>query len=285
MMNELKELLNKGGAKVFTRYAVEIGDALWTALYSHIENNYSNYRIESVCQEEESQQVFAVLTSDDKYYRLNLSVENEEYTFAAELEELTDYTPGEEPQFALADIEAYAKKDEEPKKPEDDEEKCPECGKPVSECECDHEDDEDKKKKYSLEEIPEYVELQARFAALEAELADAKARNEQLETEMAPLAQFKKESEKKDKEAMINSFYMLSDEDKADVIANIDTYSLEDIEAKLSIICVRNRVSFNSDDDTKPNTPITFNLDGAAGEDASTPAWVKAALKVAKSIN
>jgi hypothetical protein len=109
---------------------------------------------------------------------LNLSVENEEYTFAAELEELTDYTPGEEPQFALADIEAYAKKDEEPKKTEDDEEKCPECGKPVSECECDHEDDEDKKKKYSLDEIPEYVELQARFAALEAELADAKARNE-----------------------------------------------------------------------------------------------------------
>jgi preprotein translocase subunit SecD len=182
-------------------------------------------------------------------------------------------------------LEAYAKKDEEPKKTEDDEEKCPECGKPVSECECDHEDDEDKKKKYSLEEIPEYVELQARFAALEAELADAKARNEQLETEMAPLAQFKKESEKKDKEAMINSFYMLSDEDKADVITNIDTYSLEDIEAKLSIICVRNRVSFNSDDDTKPNTPVTFNLDGAAGEDASTPAWVKAALKVAKSIN
>ena len=285
MMNELKELLNKGGAKVFTRYAVEIGDALWTALYSHIESNYSNYRIESVCQEEESQQVFAVLTSDDKYYRLNLSVENEEYTFAAEVEELTDYTPGEEPQFALADIEAYAKKDEEPKKTEDDEEKCPECGKPVSECECDHEDDEDKKKKYSLEEIPEYVELQARFAALEAELADVKARNEQLETEMAPLAQFKKESEKKDKEAMINSFYMLSDEDKADVIANIDTYSLEDIEAKLSIICVRNRVSFSSDDDNKPNNPVTFNLDGAAGEDASTPAWVKAALKVAKSIN
>ena len=34
MMNELKELLNKGGAEVFTKYAVEIGDALWSALYS-----------------------------------------------------------------------------------------------------------------------------------------------------------------------------------------------------------------------------------------------------------
>ena len=48
---------------------------------------------------------------------------------------------------------------------------------------------------------------------------------------------------------MIASFYMLSDEDKKDVVANIDTYSLDDIEAKLSIICVRNKVSFNLDDD------------------------------------
>ena len=276
MMNELKELLNKGGAKVFTRYAVEIGDALWTALYSHIENNYATYSIESVCQDEESQQIFAILTSDDKYYRLNFSVENEEYTFAAELEEVTDYTPGEEPQFALADVEAYAKKDAEP----EEEEKCPECGKPVSECECDHED----KKKYNLEEIPEYVELQSRYAQLEASFNALKDEKERLDAEIIPLAQFKKESEKKEKEAMINSFYMLSDEDKEDVLTNIDTYSLNEIEAKLSIICVRNRVSFNSDDNS-PKEPITYHLDGNAGEDASTPAWVKAAMKVAKTIN
>ena len=293
MMNELKELLNKGGAKVFTRYAVEIGDALWTALYSHIETNYSNYSIESVCQDEESQQIFAVLTSEDKYYRLSLSAEGEEYTFAAELEELTDYTPGEEPQFAIADIEEYAKKtkepeaDPEPKSDDDDTEKCPKCGKPVDECECDHEDDDDedkKKKSYVLEEIPEYVELQARYAQLESELTEVRRQKSDLEEQIAPLAQFKKEIEKKDKEAMIDSFYMLSDEDKADVLQNIDTYSLDDIEAKLSIICVRNRVSFSSDDNST-KTPTTYTLDGGAGEDASTPAWVKAAMKVAKSIN
>jgi chaperonin cofactor prefoldin len=293
MMNELKELLNKGGAKVFTRYAVEIGDALWTALYSHIETNYSNYSIESVCQDEESQQIFAVLTSEDKYYRLSLSAESEEYTFAAELEELTDYTPGEEPQFAIADIEEYAKKtkepeaDPEPKSDDDDTEKCPKCGKPVDECECDHEDDDDedkKKKSYVLEEIPEYVELQARYAQLESELTEVRRQKSDLEEQIAPLAQFKKEIEKKEKEAMIDSFYMLSDEDKADVLQNIDTYSLDDIEAKLSIICVRNRVSFNSDDNST-KTPTTYTLDGGAGEDASTPAWVKAAMKVAKSIN
>ena len=37
--------------------------------------------------------------------------------------------------------------------------------------------------------------------------------------------------------------------DKKDVIENIDTYSLDDIEAKLSIICVRNKVNFNLEDD------------------------------------
>ena len=296
MMNELKDLLNKGGAKVFTRYAVEIGDALWTALYSHIETNYSNenglmYNIESVCQDEE--QVFAVLQADEKYYRLDFSkAEDETFAFAAELVELENYTPEAEPQFAVADVEAYAKKDNAEQKkdeetPAEEEKKCPECGKPVDECECKHDDEEeeDKKKKYSLEEIPEYVELQARFAQLETDYNELKATKEDLEAQIAPLAQFKKEIEKKDKEAMINSFYMLSDEDKQDVIANIDTYSLDDIEAKLSIICVRNRVSFSSEEDKDPAAPITFNLDGGAGEDASTPAWVKAAMKVAKTIN
>lgn len=284
MMNELKDLLNKGGAKVYTRYAVEIGDALWTALYSHVESNYSNenglmYNIESVCQDE-GDKLFAVLTSDSKYYRLDFSNNEEsgEYTFSAEVSELEGYTPDEEPQFAAADIEAYASKGKEEVTPEE-EKKCPDCGKPVDECTC------DKKDKYVLEEIPEYVELQSRYAQLENELNELRTEKDRLEDEIEPLRQFKKEVEKKDKEAMINSFYMLSDEDKEDVIANIDTYSLDDIEARLSIICVRNRVSFNSDDDMTPKAPITYHLDGDAGEDASTPAWVKAAMKVAKTIN
>lgn len=65
---------------------------------------------------------------------------------------------------------------------------------------------------------------------------------------------------------MIESFYMLSDEDKKDVVENIDTYSIDDIEAKLSIICVRNKVSFNLEDDKTPETkPTTFSLDGNMG--------------------
>jgi len=76
---------------------------------------------------------------------------------------------------------------------------------------------------------------------------------------------------------------MLSDEDKKEVIDNIDTYSLDDIEAKLSIICVRNKVNFNLDEDKKDNKPTTFNLTDT--DDSSTPAWVKRAMSVAKTLN
>ena len=334
MMKELKDLLNEGGAKVFTRYAVEIGDALWSALYSYLEktfpdgNNFycSMYRIDGVY--EENGQKFAVLQNrnDMKYYRLNFSLTDADgFAPSDTLIEVTkSYTPAEEPQFALAEVEAFEteyaskKKDEEKDKDgedddkksedksegeddsasdddeddeekkkkkfakeEDDEEKCPECGKPVSECTC----EEDKKKKeYSLEEIPEYQELLAKYSALETQYNEAVSTNETLQNQVNTLTEFKLKAERAEKEEMIKSFYMLSDEDKADVVTNIDTYSLDDIEAKLSIICVRNKVSFNLDDDKEPKGPTTFNLNGAGEEDEATPAWVKAAMEVAKNL-
>ena len=300
MMNELKELLNKGGEKVFTRYAVEIGDALWTALYSHVEGTYG---IESVC-EDEGQKLFAVLTADEKYYRLDFSVaEDGSVVFAAEVTELEDYTPAEEPQFDADAVAEYAKSKKEEKKPEEDEdddkkpedgdeEKCPKCGKPKSECECEDEDDDEedekkkkqgKKEKYNLEEIQEYVELSNNYSALEANYSAAQTRISELEGQLAELTTFKKSIEKAEKEKMIASFYMLSDEDKKDVIENIDNYSLNDIEAKLSILCVRNKVSFNLDDNKdEGKDPMTFSLNGGMNDEA--PAWVKALRSVASEM-
>ena len=292
MMNELKELLNKGGEKVFTRYAVEIGDALWTALYSHVEGTYG---IESVC-EDEGQKLFAVLTADEKYYRLDFSVaEDGSVVFAAEAVELEGYTPAEEPQFDANAIAEYAKSKKEEKKSEDEEgndedKKCPKCGKPKSECKCKDKDDEDedkkkkdKKEKYNLEEIQEYVELSNNYSALEANYSAAQTRISELEGQLAELTTFKKSIEKAEKEKMIASFYMLSDEDKKDVVENIDSYSLKEIEAELSILCVRNKVNFNLDDNNKNvNGPTSFNLDGGMADDA--PAWVKALRSVASEM-
>ena len=286
MMNELKELLNKGGKKVFTRYNVEIGDTLWTALYNHIEDSYS---IESVC--EDGEQKFAVLCADEKYYRLNFSIaEDGSIEFAADAELLEDYVPAEEPQFDAEAVAEFAKskKEEKPedeeKGDEEEEEKCPKCDKPKSECECeDEEEKKDKKEKYNLDEIQEYVELSQNYSNLETDYANAQSRISDLEAQVAELTTFKKGVEKAEKEKMIASFYMLSDEDKKDVIENIDNYSLSDIEAKLSILCVRNKVSFNLDDDRDVNVdPITYNLNTGAADDA--PAWVKALRSVASEM-
>ena len=318
MMNELTEYLKEGGAKeVFTRYAVEIGDALWSALYSHIEKAYpdaqncycSVYRIEGIF--EDNGQKFAVLQSrsDMKYYRLNFALtEDAGFVPSDTLIEVTkSYTPAEEPQFALEAVEEfeteYAKKKKEEeedkdgkdagKKSEDNsdddgEEKCEKCGKKKSECTCDDDDDdEDKKKKskYNLEEVVEYAELKAQYEELEAKFSALETEHETLKAEIEPLREFKLEAEKKDKQAMIDQFYMLSDEDKADVIANIDTYSVDDIEAKLSIICVRNKVSFDLDENTKNNgNPTVYNLDNHDDDDANVPAWVKSLRETAKTM-
>ena len=76
---------------------------------------------------------------------------------------------------------------------------------------------------------------------------------------------------------MIDSFYMLSNEDKKDVIENIDKYSVDEIEAKLSVICVRNKVSFDLEED-KEETSTVFNLENNWIEDDKTPGWIKAAM-------
>ena len=331
MMKELKEyLLSEGGTQVFTRYAVEIGDALWSALYSYIEKTYPNgedswcsvYRIEGVY--EEGEQKFAILQNrnDLKYFKMSFTLtEDGVLTVIGELDEVTKtYIPASEPQFSLEDVEKfeteYKKQKEDEAKGKDDKSDKPETedtseGKETNgedleenEDEKDPDDKDDKKNKksfkcgdkdgentkkktkYTLEEIPEYIELASKYSELETKYNTLVEENTQLKAEMQPLVQFKLAAEKKEKQAMIDTFYMLSDEDKKDVIDNIDTYSLEDIEAKLSIICVRNKVSFNLDDDKKEaQAPTVYNLGGDLIEDSSTPAWVKAAMEVAKTLN
>ena len=328
MVNEVKDLLKEGGAKVFTRYAVEIGDALWSALYSYIESTYpdgqncycSIYRVEGIF--EEGGQKFAILQNRTsmKYYRLNFSIgESEGFIPSDTLIEVTkSYTPAEEPQFALKDVEEFeaqyaakkkAEEDKSGKSEKDNSDDNTEDPKNEDPENKDLEEDDDekkkkkgkedfacggKKKKYSLDEIPEYTELQTQFSDLQAKFSELETKynalvseNESLKNDNATLTEFKNQSERKEKEEMINSFYMLSDEDKKDVIENIDTYSLNDIEAKLSIICVRNKVSFDLDENNKNHQdPTTYNLNGDNNDDdADTPAWIKAVLETAKNKN
>ena len=144
---------------------------------------------------------------------------------------------------------------------------------------------------YSLDEIPEYVELVSKYTALETTNTELNATidslNNQissLQEQLKPLVEFKNTAEKEKKQQLINSFYMLSDVEKKDVVDNIDKYSYDEIEAKLSIICVRNKVSFNLDEDNKKEeTRTTFNLEDSSA-DTLTPAWVKAVLDTEKNL-
>ena len=187
---------------------------------------------------------------------------------------IDEVTAGEDAPEAEEEKTEFAKEEEEEEKTED--KKCPECGKPLSECTCKHEEEKEDKKNYVLEEVVEYAELMNQYNELKANYESLNTEYANATAQMEDLVAFKKAIEKKEKETMINSFYMLSDEDKKEVVDNIDNYSLEDIEAKLSVICVRNKVSFNLDEDNVEDSNATvYSLDSDYS-DESVPAWIKA---------
>lgn len=154
--------------------------------------------------------------------------------------------------------------------------------------------DKDKKKKYNLDEVTEYQTLKSEHATLQRQYAALQQEKNDLVAEIEPLRVFKAQAEKAKKEAMVNSFYMLSDEDKADVVKNMDTYSLEEIESKLAVIGMRNKVNFGlSQEPEKEHTPsneentLLFNLQSAANQNNEfngIPAWIQAVQETEKNL-
>ena len=145
------------------------------------------------------------------------------------------------------------------------------------------EDDEDKEKDYKCgggSGSSKENKKKKSYSLLETELAETKAAYADLEQKYKSLVEFKNQIDNEKKDAIIKSFYMLSDEDKEDVIANKSNYSLDEIEAKLSVICVRKKVNFDLDDTSKneevEDTVVTYTMNNNEG--SSTPAWI-AALK------
>ena len=161
----------------------------------------------------------------------------------------------------LADETSFAKKDDE----EDEDKKNNEEDKKDDEDkdDSDKKDDEedDTKKKYELL-VAEHAELQARYS--------------ELETSYQALVEFKNQVEEKEKDDLIASFVMLSDEDKKEVIENKSKYSLREIKAELSMICVDKKVSFdlNKEEDNENELPLTYNLNSQ--ETSTLPAWLQA---------
>lgn len=185
----------------------------------------------------------------------------------------------------------FAKKeDEDEEKSEDDEDKSTE---PSNDDEGDSkedddkkEDEEDKKAKYNLDEVTEYTELLASYNQLKADHEALVAEYEAIKPELFSLREKEAAAIRAEKENMVSKFYMLEEADIADVKKNIDNYTLDEIESKLSVIAVRKKVNFNLDDtsasDNKTEEPV---VSFSAVTTDSTPAWLKAVEDVKNSRN
>ena len=189
-------------------------------------------------------------------------VEEEENTEDKGNEEQSDIAENDNSIEDQSSQENFTKADD---KDEEEESKDAEDSDEDSESE---DEDEDKKEKKS-------------YALLESELAETKAAYADLEQKYQVLVDFKNQIDDEKKDALINSFYMLSDEDKADVIENKSNYSLDEIESKLSVICVRKKVNFDLEETSKDEEEVekdvvTYTVNDNVG--SSTPAWI-AALK------
>lgn len=143
------------------------------------------------------------------------------------------------------------------------------------------EDDEDKEKDYKCgggNGSSKEDKKKKSYSLLETELEKAKTAYADLEQKYQALVAFKEQVDNEKKDALISSFYMLSDEDKKDVIENKSKYSLDEIEAKLSVICVRKKVNFDLEDASKKDdveehdVVTTYTVDNQD----STPAWIAA---------
>ena len=203
---------------------------------------------EVVVEEEISEEILEENDNSEQ----SISTENEEYVEATQSSQ-----------------ENFAKSDDEDKKEDTDEESNDE----ETDTDDDKDDEEDDKYKKEDEEEKSKCSLEEKYTALQAEFAELSSKYE-------ALVEFKNQVDNEKKDALIASFYMLSEEDKAEVVENKAKYSLDEIEAKLSVICVRKKVNFDLDDTSKNDNTVeeenvmTYSLSN--NDMSSTPAWITA---------
>lgn len=132
------------------------------------------------------------------------------------------------------------------------------------------------------------VYSQEKYSALEDRYNELNTKYSALDQDYQALVEFKNKVEDQQKDDLIAKFYMLSDEDKKDVLENKRQYSLDDIEAKLAVICYRKKVNFDlssdSKNDDKQTEKNTVTIDFNDNTNDSTPDWIKAVEDVQKRI-
>ena len=121
-------------------------------------------------------------------------------------------------------------------------------------------------------ESTEDIQLIEKYSALENQYNNLKDSYKILQDKYNELVDFKKTVDNEKKDALITEFYMLSDEDKKDVIDNKEKYSFEEINAKLAMICFDKKINFSKDEETEI---LTYSLENS-DKNSNLPDWVKA---------
>lgn len=156
------------------------------------------------------------------------------------------------------DIEEFAKKDEDA--PSDDDTDSSE----ADENDTTEEEDEEEKKPASKHSLVD---------------------DEAIMAELEELRQFKHRIESAEKDEVINKYHMLSDEDKAEVVAHKDEYTLQQIDEKLALVYVNKNVDFSTVDglpeakeEVEPSI-LSFSLDDTNLDNAEPVDDIQAALR------
>lgn len=155
----------------------------------------------------------------------------------------------------------------------------------TSESEVDNKDEEVKTQKENETDDDDEKKGSQKYALLQQELENLRVQYNNIKSSYESLLSFKKKIEDEQKDALINEFFMLSDEDKKDVIENKSNYSLKEIKEKLSVICFDKRVNFSRErqndfeDDKKEDVTTTFSM-----TEKSVPDWVKEVEAVQNNI-
>ena len=283
MISEMQELL-EGGQKQsmdILKYEVAQDSALFTTFSEQIVETAQVLGFFS-----EGEQHFAIIEDGDSHLRVNFSYDNEELVCESELVEVEKTFIEEN-----GGVQFFAKKEDKTEQDDKDEkedkiedkpeEKEDKEDKPEEEQKEEKEEDDDEDKKKTSYSVEEYEALQSELSELRTQFSALEETNLSLQEEISVLSKFKADIELQEKQNMIKTFSMLSDDDKKEVVDNIEKYSLDEIEAKLSILCVRNKVNFNLADDGE-DRGMSLNIDSAQGSFDSAPAWVRAAEEVRK---
>ena len=258
IIENMQKILEEKGEKekVFTQYSLSIGDAVWTSLYTALNDQYD---IKAVYNEGPIVLVQEKGTENYKTVTFAFNTEDSTVTLGTEFTDVNIADYSEDTFVSSEEIANWVEKNfSEPEDKTDE--------NTPSENQNNIEPEKD------VTESEEYIALNDKYVTLQNDY-------ETLKKEIESLREFKLNIERQEKQEMIDSFDELTDEEKDEVVKNIDAYSLNTIEEKLSVI-VRHKGKKEKKEET---APTTYNLNN--GDDNQLPEWVTAVQNIEKELN